>query len=104
MAEKINSCIGFDKSRNAVCVVCGGKIGFGIQENDEKDNPYVCIDMIEIEQNVGVGGNVEGIKAVEGRPVVRIIAYDPQSVTSIVKALMKAQDRLFNIKKNIKQL
>lgn len=100
MAGIIKSCIGFDESRNAVCVVCGGKIAFGIQENDEKDNPYVCLDMMEIENNVGVGGNVEGQKAVEGRPFVRIIAYDPQSFTSIAKALMKAQDRLFNLKKN----
>ena len=99
MAQKLNSGIGFDEKAKAVCVICGGKIGFAIQESDDKENPYICIDLAELKENVGVGGVTNDIERLENKPFVRIIAYDPQSITSIVRALMRAQHRLFEIKK-----
>lgn len=95
--EKIPSCIGFDKKDNAVVVVCGGKIGFQIRENTYKDIPFVVVDMKELEENVGVGGDTTNVKFAKNNHTVRILAYEPRSITSIIKALIKAQDRLFEL-------
>ena len=95
--EKIPSCIGFYEKDNAVVVVCGGKIGFQIRENTYNNTPFVAIDMKELEENVGVGGDTTNVKFAKNNHTVRILAYEPRSITSIIKALIKAQDRLFEL-------
>lgn len=95
--EKIPSCIGVDEKDNAVVVVCGGKIGFQVRENRYNGIPFVVVDMKELEENVGVGGDTTNVKFAKNNHTVRILAYEPRSITSIIKALIKAQDRLFEI-------
>lgn len=103
MADKIESCIGIDENNNAVCVVCGGKIGFRIGELCDKENPYTCVDIFELNELLNVGAKGEESDKKCDTPIVRIIVYDPQSYTSIMKALVQAQQRLMNIKKELEQ-
>lgn len=96
MAEKQESRIGMLPDGSILYVFCGGKIGVQVGGSRDKQAPYVCVDIGELEKNVGIGGNANNVPF-KHNGIIRIVAYDSQSIDVFIKAFEEAKNTLNDI-------
>ncbi len=97
MAEKQESRIGLTPDGKFIYVFCGGKIGVQVGGSRDKQAPYVCVDIGELEENVGIGGNADAVPFKHDGGIIRVVAYDTQSIDVFIKAFESAKNTLNDI-------
>ena len=97
MAEKQESRIGITPDGKFIYVFCGGKIGVQVSGSRDKQAPFVCVDIGELEKNVGIGGKANDVPFKHNGGIIRVVAYDTQSIDVFIKAFEDAKNTLNDI-------
>ena len=97
MAEKQESRIGMSPDGKLLFVFCGGKIGVQVGGSRDKQASYVCVDIGELEENVGIGGNADAVPFKHDGGIIRIVAYESESLDVFIRAFESAKNALNDI-------
>lgn len=97
MAEKQESRIGMSPDGKLLFVFCGGKIGVQVGGSRDKQAPYVCVDIGELEEKVEIGSNASNVPFKWDGGIIRVVAYDTQSIDVFIKAFEDAKNILNDI-------
>lgn len=97
MAEKQESGIGMTPDGTFIYVFCGGKIGVQVGCSHDKQAPYVCVDIGELEENVKIGDNANDVPFKHDGGIIRVVVYDTQSIDVFINAFESAKNTLNDI-------
>ena len=97
MAEKQESRIGMSPDGKFIYVFCGGKIGVQVGGSRDKQAPYVCVDIGELEEKVEIGSNTSNIPFKWNGGTIRIVAYESESLDVFIRAFESAKNTLNDI-------
>lgn len=97
MAEKQESRIGMSPDGKLLFVFCGGKIGVQVGGSRDKQAPYVCVDIGELEEKVEIGDNTDAVQFKHDGGIIRVVAYDTRSIDVFIKAFEDAKNTLNDI-------
>lgn len=104
MAEKQESRMGMSPDGKFLYVFCGGKIGVQVGGSRDKQAPYVCVDIGELEEKVEIGSNTNDIPFKYDGGIIRVVAYDTQSIDVFIKAFEEAKKMMNDISEYNKNL
>lgn len=97
MAEKQESRIGMSADGKLLFVFCGGKIGVQVGGSRDKQAPYVCVDIGELEEKVEIGSNTSNVPFKWDGGTIRIVAYESESLDVFIRAFESAKKMMNDI-------
>ena len=97
MAEKQESRIGMSPDGKLLFVFCGGKIGVQVGGSRDKQAPYVCVDIGELEEKVEISSNASNVPFKWDGGTIRIVAYESESLDVFIRAFESAKKMMNDI-------